>query len=135
MPSGPRSVKSPRNHRRAVPADQFAGGVDEALLLERGDQLVEIAVHVADDVQRARPGGGPGGRHDLGIDHDLKRVTPVDDRQIAPGGRVALGLLVGPGHLAWRCARRVRTGLVDVRGHPEVAQRLRPHRLGSLTGP
>jgi hypothetical protein len=112
-----------------------AGRVDEALLLERRHQLVEIAVDVTHDEQRARPDDGLRDRR--GVDGHLKRVTPVDDRQVALGGRVPLRVL----HLVRRYdvtgvrAVAVRAGLVDVRGHPEVAQRRRPLRLGSLTGP
>lgn len=42
------------------PGGPVARGVEEALFLERGDQLVEVAVHVAHDVQRTRPVGGLG---------------------------------------------------------------------------
>ncbi|CAM5631643.1 hypothetical protein SGLAM104S_09577 [Streptomyces glaucescens] len=73
MPSGPRSVKSPRNHSRAVPAHPVPGGVDQAPLLKGGDQLVEIAVHVPDDEQRAGTGGGGG--DGCRVDGHLKRVT------------------------------------------------------------
>ena len=58
MPSGPRSVKSPRNHSRAVPAAQRPSMSMRPFSLERGDELVEIAVDVADDVQRPRPVAG-----------------------------------------------------------------------------
>lgn len=160
MPSGPRSVKSPRNHRREVAGRPVPGGVDETLGLERGDELVEVAVHVPDDVQRAGSGAGRRGGRARGVDGDLQGVAAVDDRQIALRGRVPLGeplrelrrrlpgrvgggfsrrvpraLPDGSGALAMRRVLRIRTGLVDVPRYPEVAQRRRPHHLGSLTGP
>lgn len=131
--------------------------------MEFGDELVQIAVDVADDVQRP----GARGRGLLGDVLDLDgvtRPTAADDRQIAVGGGVALVELVLIGRSArggrlargrWRGHGRalpVVRGVLAVHGgfvgkpaghavrdglgdrNSEVPQRLRPHR-GSLTGP
>lgn len=145
MPSGPRSVKSPRNQSRAVPAHQLAGRVDQALLPQRGHQFVQVAVHISYDEQRTGALRRLRSRHRRRVHRDLNRVTPTDDGQVALRGCVALridlfegllkGLLIRSYGLAGLRAVGVRTGLVDVRGYPEVAQRRRPLHLGSLTGP
>jgi hypothetical protein len=77
----------PRGPRRPAAVD-----VDEALLPQRGDELVEIAVDVTDDVQRSRPLVGLDDLSGLGVDRHLKGVTAVDDRQIALRRCVALRL-------------------------------------------
>jgi hypothetical protein len=93
-------------------------------------------VHVTHDVQRALPGAGLWGGG-LGFHGHLDSVAPVDDGKVALGRRVPLGvgLLGRRSYVAGVGAVDVRTGLMDVRGHPEVAQRRRPLHLGSLTGP
>ncbi|BFO22942.1 hypothetical protein SHKM778_93300 [Streptomyces sp. KM77-8] len=115
----------------------LARRVEETLLLEGGHQFVEVAVDVTDHVQRALAGGGLRSGDGRGVDGHLNSVTPIDDGEI-PLGRcisVGVGLLTGRGHVTGVRALGVRTGLVDVRGHPEVAHCRRALHLGSLTGP
>lgn len=63
-------------------------GVDEALFGEGGHQLVQIAVDVADDEERAEP--LPGDRAGFGDGLHLDGVAAVDDGEVALGGGVPL---------------------------------------------
>ncbi len=135
MPSGPAVGEVAEEPQARGPGGPVARGVEEALLLERGDQLVEVAVHVAHDVQRTRPVGGLGGRHRGGVHDDLHRFAPVDDGQVAPGGRVALGAppptpaaspgaaLGGYGPVSWMYAGTRKSRATSPSAPPRVPDR------------
>ena len=88
--------------------------VDESVLAERGQQLVEVAVHIADDVQRSRAL-----RPFTGC---LRRVG--EHRQVAGGGGVVGGdqRRVGLGRLV-RAGRGGNGGGVRGRGRRAVEGR------------
>ncbi len=89
----------------------MAVGVDQALVAELGAELVEVAVHVADDVERAGGLAGAGGRvrvvglagfGERGAELDGRRVVALRARVAAVGGGgvvrqggLVTGLLVG----------------------------------------
>lgn len=113
-------------------------GVDEALFGEGGHQLVQIAVDVADDEERAEP--LPGDRAGFGDGLHLDGVAAVDDGEVALGGGVPLRGLVADGHVAGmrqlgRCGRGRRHGGVRrrrVRLRRTRGQRRVRHRAGRL---
>ena len=83
MPSGPRSVKSPRNQSRALPAAQWPSASMRPCSREGGDEFVEIAVDVADDVERAEAvGRGRLVGRDLHLD-GVAGSAGADHREVA----------------------------------------------------
>ena len=119
MPSGPRSVKSPRNQSRALPAAQWPSASMRPCAVEGGAQLVEVAVDVADDVQRseARRSGWRG----RGLRGTALRPGAVSPRLITGRSRgwacTPPGSSPGTGRLGRDAAPAGRRrGLADVRG-------------------
>ena len=128
MPSGPAVGEVAEEPEPGGARRPAAVGVDEALRVQGRDQLVEVAVHVADDVQRAEAVGRAGRR--LGDDCTWTVSPRLMTGRSRCGGRVPVGL-VERGVLRRRLRGGPRERRLLERG---IRLRLRGHGRGGRSG-